>query len=76
MDRLKRAVDGVKKLRFTKRTFFYALGVVMVAAIGVVVVWLSMFLAEELNIALTTDPHLAPQVRFDIEGFEKLGLTK
>lgn len=76
MDKFKRAVDGVKKLRFTKRTLFYLLGVVMVAMVGAVVIWLSSFLADRMNTALTADPNLAPHTRFDIEGFEKLGLTK
>ncbi|MFH0806400.1 MAG: hypothetical protein V1885_01610 [Candidatus Brennerbacteria bacterium] len=76
MDRFKRAIDGVRKIEFTRRTLFYLLGVVMVAAIAGVVIGLSTFLANRLNVALTADPNIAPYVRFDTEGFEKLQLTK
>ena len=76
MDRLKHAVDGIRKIEFTKRTLFYVLGVVMVAAIGGVIIGLSTFLANRLNVALTADPNVASHVRFDTEGFEKLQLTK
>ncbi|GEM_PF-2923600 len=76
MDRFKNALDGVKKIKFTKHTLFYFLGVVMVACIGGVIIGLATFLANRMNTALTADPNLAPHVRFDTEGFEKLGLTK
>lgn len=76
MDILKRAADGVRKIEFTKRTLFYVLGVVMVAAVAGVIIGLSTFLANRLNTALTVDPNVAPHVRFDTEGFEKLKLTK
>lgn len=76
MDRLKRAIDNVRKIEFTKRTLFYAMGVLMVAAIGGVIIGLATFLANHMNLALTADPNLAPHVRFDTEGFEKLQLTK
>lgn len=76
MDRFKRAIDGVRKIEFTRRTLFYVLGVAMVAAVGGLIIWLSTFLANRLNTALTSDPDVAPRVQFDIEGFEKLELTK
>lgn len=76
MDPVKRALGGIKKIKFTKRTLFYGLGVVMVAAVAGVIVWLSAFLANRMNVALTANPNAAPSVRFDIEGFEKLHLTK
>lgn len=76
MDRFKSALDGIKKVQFTKRTLFYFLGVVMTAAVVGIIVWLSGFLADRMNTALTADPSIAPHTRFDIEGFEKLQLTK
>jgi len=76
MNRLKNALGGVKNLKFTRRTLFYALGVAMVAVVTGLIVWLSTFLAARMNDALTADPNIAPPVRFDIEGFEKLQLTK
>ncbi|MBI2278601.1 MAG: hypothetical protein HYU81_00885 [Candidatus Brennerbacteria bacterium] len=76
MDRLKRALDGIQKIKLTRRTLFSALGMVMAVVVVGVIVWLSTFLANQINEALTADPHAAPSVRFDIEGFEKLQLTK
>jgi hypothetical protein len=76
MDRLKRAMDGVRKIEFSRKTLFSLLGVVMIVIVASVIIWLANFLADRMNAALTADPNITPGVRFDIEGFEKLGLTK
>lgn len=76
MDRFKRAVDGVRKIEFTRKTMFYLLGIVMVVLVVVAIVGMATFLANRMNTALTVNPNVAPGVRFDTEGFEKLQLTK
>lgn len=76
VDRFKQTVERVRKLKFSRRLVFYLLGVVMVVAVGGIIVWMATFLAERLNTALTTDPNLVTHTQFDIQGFEKLQLTK
>lgn len=77
---MKNKMNGLMKklssLRTSKQLLFSLLAVVMLLLIAGVVVNTSMFLVKHLNRALTATPAPAPAVKFDIEGFEKLQLTK
>ncbi|MFH1192912.1 MAG: hypothetical protein V1656_01170 [Candidatus Jorgensenbacteria bacterium] len=63
-------------LRFSSQSVFLILAVVMTAIVAGCIIYASFLLVSRVNMAVTMEQVPKPTVRFDIEGFKKLQLTK
>ncbi|PIP30151.1 hypothetical protein COU12_01005 [Candidatus Jorgensenbacteria bacterium CG10_big_fil_rev_8_21_14_0_10_54_38] len=66
----------VGPLRFSSQSVFLILAVVMTVVVAVCIIYASFLLVSRVNVAVTVEQASRPAVRFDIEGFKKLQLTK
>ena len=71
-------MDKIKVLgkKFSKNLLFIALGLAMFGLLIWFTIYNFMFLGKNLNNAFNIEARSSSEIKFDIEGFEKLNLIK